>query len=67
MKIPEEHIDKYFVRNFIKENWGYIVQMIEDSIEDWGEFGEQIIDELRKYDLSSISLEKKDDEENDEE
>lgn len=56
MKLPETYIDEYFVRHFVEDNWGYILEMIEDSIEDWGEFGEQIIDELRKYDLNYISL-----------
>ena len=67
MKLPETHIDEYFVKHFIKNNWGYILEMIEDSIEDWGEFGEQIIDELRKYDLNYISLREKEDKEDDEE
>ena len=67
MRIPIDHIDEYFLKRFIYDNWDEILLMIENSMEDWGELGKQIINELKKYDLSLISLEKKEDKENDEE
>ena len=66
MRIPIDHIDEYFLKRFIYDNWDEILLMIENSMEDWGELGKQIINELTKYDLSLISLEKKEDKEDDE-
>ena len=67
MRVPIDHIDEYFLKRFIYDNWDEILLMIENSMEDWGELGKQIINELKKYDLSLISLEKKEDKEDDEE
>ena len=67
MRVPIDHIDEYFLKRFIYDNWDEILLMIENSMEDWGELGKQIINELKKYNLSLISLEKKEDKEDDEE
>lgn len=61
MRISKDYVTKYFVENFLKENWEEIISMIGGSINDWGEFGNQIINELKKYELNYVSfIEKKD-------
>lgn len=60
MRVPIDHIDEYFLKRFIYDNWDEILLMIENSMEDWGELGKQIINELKKYDLSYITLVEKD-------
>lgn len=60
MRVPIDHIDEYFLKRFIYDNWDEILLMIENSMEDWGELGKQIINELKKYDLNYITLVEKD-------
>lgn len=60
MRIPIDRIDEYFLKRFIYDNWDEILLMIENSMEDWGELGKQIINELKKYDLNYITLVEKD-------
>lgn len=68
MRISKDYVTKYFVENFLKENWEEIIGMIGGSINDWGEFGEQIVNELKKYEVNYVSfIEKKEFIENEEE
>lgn len=64
MRISKGYVTKYFVESFIKENWEEIIEMIGGSINDWGEFGDQIINALKKYDLNYVSFIDKEDEKN---
>ena len=66
MRLPEPTFSEYELETVIKENWSEIIELIEPSLQEWGKYGERFIQELRKYDLTYMSLRlKKEDKEDD--
>ena len=63
MKLPKGTIDKFFLEQYIVENWDYISELIASKlyVKD-NEMEVEIYLELKKYKLSYATLTKRDEE-----
>ena len=63
MKLPKGTIDKFFLEQYIVENWDYISELIASKlyVKD-NEMEVEIYLELKKYKLSYVTLTKRDEE-----
>ena len=63
MRLPKGTIDKFFLEQYIVENWDYILELIASKlyVKD-NEMEVEIYLELKKYKLSYATLTKRDEE-----
>ena len=63
MRLPKGTIDKFFLEQYIVENWDYISELIASKlyVKD-NEMEVEIYLELKKYKLSYVTLTKRDEE-----
>lgn len=66
MKLPKPTFSKYDLEKIIKENWNEIIELIESSLENWGQYEKIFIEELKKHEINYIDIKLKKEDKEDE-